>query len=491
MRKLLPLSLLALAPAVAGQDPAPLPQPMPGCATPRWTQDAWPERRAQIAEDKAAEVAALEAWAFPSTSPEDDAARKGVRTEGLLVIQGGEILYERYGRGFDEGKRHLGWSMSKSFINTLVGIGVHKGLLSVTDSICEHVTVANPENCAIRVQDLLEFSSGLDWRETYEGDSPTGSTVVAMLYGDGREDMAAFIGAQPRRAAPGELWQYSSGDTTLLAAVVGAALKPEFGEAFAWEALFEPLGMASATFEHDPAGTLTGSSSLYATPRDFGRWGLLWLDDGCWMGERLLPPGWVQTSTQVAPSLRKGAVDREPGDTNGWQIWLNQAVPELGDTQRPWPDAPPDTYAAMGHWKQAVIVIPSADMVIVRTGDDRDGSYSWNTLMKLSLALGSPGDPVEVPPYTPGPPAQIIASLPREYNTSLLHLGGAYGARLACACWCVEEQTADYCRAWIKASPDIVKVKVDTEEKRVTAVALGLVRERARWLGEREGCILE
>ena len=430
-------------------------------------------------------VAQLEVEAFPEPTPEAAEARSGIRTDGLLIVQGGHVVYERYANGYDAGTRHLMWSATKTFTNALVGVAVQRGDLAVEDSICDHLDLE--VHCEVQVRHLLEFSSGLDWRETYEGDPPTTSSVIAMLYGAGRHDMAAYVAATPRRAEPGTTWQYSSGDTNLLAATAQAALGED---AEPWALLFEPAGMDPA-WERDEAGTLVGSSYGFATPRDLARFGLLLADDGCVGGERLWPEGWVERSTTPAPSLALASVDRGPHDTNGWQIWLNQPVREQGEGLPPWPSAPPDTFAAMGHWKQAVIVIPSADRVIVRTGDDRDGSFAGDRLMGLSLAVV--GHEFEDPGWSPSPglSADQLQSESREEEVGLLGIGTAYGAKLGCSCAYVMERDEDFCRAWIRASPDIVKVRFDDEHKTVTARALGMKTTSASWRGDREGCTLD
>ena len=101
-------------------------------------------------------------------------------------------------------------------------------------------------------------------------------------------------------------------------------------------------------------------------------------------GQRLLPEGWVAGSTAISATYRAGATsdDKNP---NGWMWWLNQAPRE--GFEPPWPDAPLDAYSAIGHWGQYVVVVPSRDVVIVRTGDDRDDGISLNQLISLSLKV--------------------------------------------------------------------------------------------------------
>jgi CubicO group peptidase (beta-lactamase class C family) len=351
---------------------------------PSWPTESWPEAPEALAS-RQPQIKALEDYAFTPTGKDEE--RLGIRTDAVVVVHRGRLLYERYARGWSGDKRHLSWSVSKSFTNVLTGLAVARGALTLEDSLCKHLRPAREEACAIKVRHLLEFSSGLDWRETYEGKGNQASSVLAMLYGVGRRDMVSFITSHPLRDEPGTSWEYSSGDSTLLAGVVGAALQPRLGPRWAWELLFHPLGMKSATWERDNQGVLIGSSSLYATPRDLAKLGYLFLNDGCWEGRRLLPEGWVADSTRPSAAMRARRVDWEPGEVQGRQWWLNQRVPGV-QPELPWPSVPEGAYAARGHWGQSVTVIPSRDLVVVRLADDRQEQvFRLDTFLKHVLAL--------------------------------------------------------------------------------------------------------
>lgn len=334
-----------------------------------------------------ADTAAIDALLFPPGLDRADPERRGIRTDGVVVVHRGEVVYERYGGGWTAERPHLTWSVSKSFVNALVGVAVKDGLLSIDDSVCKLRPDLPAPSCAVTVRHLLEFSSGFDWREDYEDQPPTTSSVLAMLYGVGSGDMAAFVAGHPLRDPPGTSWMYSSGDTNLLSSVVGAALAPRYGDAFPWATLFERIGMSSATWERDRHGTYVGSSYVWATPRDMARFGQLLLADGCWGGARVLPEGWVRDSTEVSPPIKSKPLRRDDGDVQGRQFWLNRPIPEVGQVARPWPSVPEDAYAAMGHWKQSITVIPSKDLVVVRVADDRDGTWRHDAFLAAALAL--------------------------------------------------------------------------------------------------------
>ena len=155
--------------------------------------------------------------------------------------------------------------------------------------------------------------SGIDFNEAYEF-APLFSSVLAMLYTRGRADMAAFAAAQPMAAEAGTVWRYKSGDSLILAAalrdLVGADRYPDYP----WTALFDRIGVTSAVWERDAAGTFVGSSYLYLTPRDLARIGLLYLRDGCWAGDahparglgRLRRPRRARRSTAPASTAPTG-----------------------------------------------------------------------------------------------------------------------------------------------------------------------------------------
>ncbi|WP_269744469.1 serine hydrolase domain-containing protein [Stigmatella aurantiaca] len=348
-----------------------------------WPTKDWPS--GALAPEHASALHAFEQYAFTRQEPAGE--RKGIRTDGVVIIHRGRLVYERYAPGWAAHRRHLGWSMSKSVTNALTGLAVARGALALEDSICKYVKASRESACAIQVRHLLEFASGLDWQEGYEDGPLQTSSVLAMLYGEGRADMVSFITSHVQRDVPGTSWEYSSGDTTLLAAVVGSAMRPQQAEGWEWKLLFEPVGVSSAVWERDAKGVLVGSSLMYATPRDWAKLGFLFLNDGCWEGQRLLPEGWVARSTTVAEPLRKKRLYWDAGDVQGWQFWLNRPVPGFQE-ERPWPHVPEDAYAMRGHWGQSVTLIPSLDVVVVRMADDREpGAFNLDAFLAKALAL--------------------------------------------------------------------------------------------------------
>lgn len=344
----------------------------------------WTDRTAEVRAARPEAVQALEAWAFTLTGKDEE--RLGLRTDGLVVVQDGQILYENYGRGFTKDKRHLLWSTTKSITGLLAGIAVKQGVLAVDDSLCKHRPDLSAA-CDITVRNLLEMASGFDWAEVYEDGEYQQSSVLAMLYGQGREAVVPFVAGHKRRAAPGTAFRYSTGDAHLLMGVVRAALKPEFGDEYPWTLLMDKLGVRSFTLERDAALDFHGGSFGYLTPRDMARVGTFMLHDGCWAGERILPEGWMASTRTVNPAFK--GTPKEEDTAYGWQTWLNRAVPEIG-LELPYPDAPGDTFFTAGHWGQYIIVVPSKRLVIARTGDDRKSvPNKVNDLIKHALPLAA------------------------------------------------------------------------------------------------------
>jgi len=489
------LSILIFLAAAAAAADAPLPDD-PGAsfasscpALTGWPGETWPDRTEETAEARPEQVAALDAWLFPEGLDWDDPERRGVRTDGLVIVHEGAIVYERYDHGYDAEMRHISWSAAKSFTNAMAGLAVREGVLEITDSICDHVEPGSPEACAVTVQHAMEFATGFDWLETYEGQSPTASSVLAMLYGEGQRDTAAFVTGHPPRDPPGTTWYYSSGDTNVVSAAVGAALTPVHGEHFPWPLLFDPIGMTSAVWERDGAGTYVGSSYVFATTRDFARFGWLLLGDGCWDGERILPEGWVEWSTQVNDAFRANPVDHGGGSVQGRGLWLNRRVPEQGLDGLAWHHAPEGTYAALGHWRQSIYVVPQAGLVIARNGDDRDDAYSHDETLRLALELiGFDASPKGEPsPWTDPPPSPRG---PGKYDNSLFRLASGFSAQEVCSCVFVMGRDEDFCAEWTRVSPDVAKFRVDHEARTVRARALGMGRTEARYTGEKTGCQL-
>jgi CubicO group peptidase (beta-lactamase class C family) len=334
-----------------------------------WPAEQWPTAPTPASP----ELQALETYAFP---PRSEATREGIRTDALLVIRDGQLIYERYAGPTNADTPHLTWSISKSLMATVLGVAYGEGLFKLQDPVHRFYPPLD-QHPQLRIADLLHWASGLDWQEDYEY-APLKSSVVAMLYTRGHGDMAAFTAGHGQYAAPGQAFRYSSGDSNLLAAALKTMVGPSRYADYPWTALFEPLGIRHAVWETDGTGTFVASSYAYLTARDLARVGLLMARDGRWREKQLLPRDWVAFNREPFAGFHAKQDEAVPG--GHW--WLNRNVE---GAPPPWPDAPADTFAALGHWGQAMYVMPAEKLVIVRYGDDRDGSYRHNELLKLAL----------------------------------------------------------------------------------------------------------
>lgn len=292
---------------------------------------------------------------------EPDSAHRR-RTQAVVVMQHGRIVAERYAPNITSDTRLLGWSMTKSVMNALVGILVRDGRLALDEPVrLPEWSGARDVRATITMRHLLHMSSGLRLNETM---TSLRSDVIRMLLAN--DDMAGFVASRDLVAPPGSRWAYASGTSVIIARVIRNILANDTAYVrFPREALFDRVGMTSAVIETDAAGTFVGSSLMYATARDWARFGQLYLNDGTWNGERILPEGWVNFTRQPAPA--------DSNRSYGAHFWLG--VPS--DPGKPVGVLSNGALQAAGHEGQYVTIIPSHDAVIVRLGRTRYGD-AWD-----------------------------------------------------------------------------------------------------------------
>jgi len=288
------------------------------------------------------------------------------KTRAVVVVYDGQLIAERYAPGFNKDMPLMGWSMSKSVTNALVGILVRQGRLDVTKPapVPEWQKEGDPRK-SITLDQLLRMSSGLEFVEKY---APL-YDATEMLYGS--YDFGAYAADKPLETEPDGKWYYSSGTANIVARIVRHTVERNYRYYynFIFEELFEKIGMYSAVMEPDSSGTFVGSSYTMATPRDWARFGLLYFQDGVWRGERVLPDGWVKYSTTPTPKAPMGQYGR--------LFWLNAGSPD-DPNRRLWPSAPRDAFAAQGFQEQKLIIIPSRKLILVRLGATTDRE-AWDT----------------------------------------------------------------------------------------------------------------
>lgn len=280
-------------------------------------------------------------------------------TFAVAVAYKNQLVAERYREDFSPDNLFLSWSVAKSFTNTLVGILAAQGKMDINQSAL-FPEWHNDERSNITLTHLLQMNSGLQWNEDYGNNSD----VNKMLFKNG--DMAAYAINQQLEATPGTLWYYSSGTTNIVCRLIRNTIGNDAEYyAFPQRELFNRIGMYSAVFETDASGDFTGSSYLYATMRDYVRYGLLYLKNGNWLGEQIIPESWVDFS--VTPA--QGSNGRY-----GAFFWLNR--------NGEYPEVPADMYSCNGHDGQYIFIIPSKDLVIVRTGFSQNDVFDPYVFLK-------------------------------------------------------------------------------------------------------------
>lgn len=306
-----------------------------------WPTRAWPEDEpgSDVDRDRLAQAVS----ALYST----EAAPPVGETRALVVVHGGRLVLERYAPDVDARTTLPSWSMAKSILHALVGILVQDGRLDPeAPADVPAWRGAGDLRRGITLDHLLRMASGLAFREVY--DDASGSDVIEMLFGRGKDDVAAFAASFPAAHAPDTFHAYSSGDSNIVAGVVKRVLGAgDPTRRFLEERVLRAIGMESAKPRFDASGTFIGSSFVFATAHDFARFGLLFLRGGAWEGKPLLDPAWVdyaRTPTPTPPC---------PGDY-GAHFWL--ALDGSG------------VFSANGFQGQYIVIAPRQDLVVVRLG---------------------------------------------------------------------------------------------------------------------------
>jgi CubicO group peptidase (beta-lactamase class C family) len=319
----------------------------------------WPQgnRLSDSSLTKFKNLASVVDAAFAETDQENP-----MNTRAVIILHNGEIVAEKYAPTFNQNTKLMGWSMTKTITNAIVGLLVKQGKLKVE----EPATVSEwkeDERNKITLNNLMQASSGLAWQEVYGGPS----TATNMLFK--KKDAGGYAAKSKIEAAPNTKWYYSSGTTNIISRIARQTIGDDDYFKFAYREIFHKIGAFSMVIEPDASGTFVGSSFSYATARDWARFGLLYLNDGVWNSERILPEDWIKYSTTPANAAPQGEY--------GAQIWLNAGNKSNPNDKR-FPDAPNDMYLMDGFEGQSVIMIRSRNVVIVRLGLSQKRDFDVN-----------------------------------------------------------------------------------------------------------------
>jgi CubicO group peptidase (beta-lactamase class C family) len=305
---------------------------------------------------------------WPLSSPEEQGMSSerlarlvefGARNDmdSVLLTRHGRIVLEATYAPFRAGLRHRFYSATKSVVSTLVGMALADGRLDSTDhkvvDFFADRTIANLDEAkkAITVQHLLDMTSGLAWQEGVNGGAESYNAMARS------PDWQQFILDQPMTTLPGSRFYYNSGNSHLLSVILGK-VTGRSSLNYARERLFEPLGIDDVLWQVDPQGVSEGGNNLYLQPRDMAKIGYLWLRGGLWEGKQILPAAWIA-------GVRSADVDMHESWSAdmryGRQFWV---MPRR------------DTFMAVGHHRQLVVVMPGLDIVAVANGSSRFASPS-------------------------------------------------------------------------------------------------------------------
>ena len=279
-------------------------------------------------------------------------------TSAFLVTYKGRLIAERYMNGVGPTTRLESWSMGKSVVASLMGVLIQQGVYQLDQAapIPEWQTAGDPRQ-QIRIADLMHMSSGLRIKAPDDPDfDPNGTYPDHKYFYTGRIDAFNYAATRPQQWPPNTVGRYRNTDPVLASYLIRLAAEKRAEEylSFPQRNLFDKIGIRTMVMETDPYGNLLSQGYDYMSARDWARLGNLYLQDGVWNGERILPEGFVKFVSTVAPAW---AADARP--IYGGFFWIN------GTGAFPLPTT---AYYMLGAGGQFVFIDPSRDLVIVRIG---------------------------------------------------------------------------------------------------------------------------
>jgi CubicO group peptidase (beta-lactamase class C family) len=330
--------LFTLLVSCTSATPTPTPKPQP---TPYWPVTDWrissPEAQG-IDSGKLVEML-------------EDTLSKGYDLDSIVLIRHGYLVADVNFSPFKGDERHMLYSCTKSVVSALIGIAIEKGYIeSIDQPLLDFFPEQSVENLdenkqAITLENVLTMTTGLECRDSYAYNF---SGLIEMHDSD---DWVQYVLDLPMLNRPGTYFEYCNGASFLLSAIIQETTGMTAHE-FAQENLFAPLGITDTYWEANPQGINLGYSDLYLLPKDMAKFGYLYLHEGFWDGEQIIPSAWVEASTRehISSTLQDGY---------GYQWWVDDA----------------GYYMALGYRGQFIFVLPELDMVVVIVSDPEIGDY--------------------------------------------------------------------------------------------------------------------
>ena len=324
------------------------------CALPNATADQWSVGTPESVGLASAALCPMVKWL---------SASKESNVHAVLVVRHGTLVFEHYFSGSDEAwgrpigniafgpeVRHDERSATKSIIALLLGIAIDRGVIkgideSVLSFFPEYADLHTPEKDRITLRHLVTMSIGLEWHEL---DIPYTNAANSENRMDSAPDPYRFVLEQPVVAPPGDVWEYNSGATELVAAVLKKAAGKQADD-FARELLFEPLGITDVEWPRNAQGNVIAAGALRLRPRDLAKIGQLVLQRGNWRGTQVVSASWIDAAT--TPQINGFGTD-----FYGYFFWLGRSLVDRHEIQ--WA-------AAVGLGAQRVFIVPELDLIVV------------------------------------------------------------------------------------------------------------------------------
>ncbi len=219
------------------------------------------------------------------------------RIVGLLILKNGEVVLEDYELGVGSDTRWPSYSVAKSATSTLIGAALQDGSLgSLDDPVTKYVPALKGGGYeGVSVRNVIQMASGVKWDETYTDPKSDRRKMLEIQLQQKPGSILAFMSSLPKAGAPGTIWNYNTGETFVVGAIVEGATNKPLAQ-YLSEKIWKPWGMESdAKWQlESPNGMGFGGGGLLATLRDFARIGLLVQADGVIDGQRIVPPGWFE-----------------------------------------------------------------------------------------------------------------------------------------------------------------------------------------------------
>ena len=271
------------------------------------------------------------------------------RAAGIVILQDGQIRFEKYGLGFGPSGRWTSFSVAKSFTSTLVGAAIQDGYIkSLDDKVSQYIPgLKGSAYDDVSIRQLLTMSSGVQWNEDYEDPNADVAKFNNAEPEDGLDATVSYMRHLPRAPPPGEVWHYNTGETNLIGVLVSSATKKPLAQ-YLQEKVWQPAGMeAPATWLLSKTGHEIAGCCLQAATRDYARFGLFVLSGGKAGGKQIVPADWFTQATVKQKDIGT------PGKGYGFQWWTydNGAV------------------AAQGIFGQGIFIDPKRRLVIASNAD--------------------------------------------------------------------------------------------------------------------------